>query len=408
MPGEHQAAATEPGRKVELFEGWALRLYLATLALLPWGTWPPFPWLHERAQWSDVALAAAVGTWLAHQLRRRAPFRPRPFDIALGSYLAWAALSHAASGAAGAAGWKLLGIGELVVLAALTARVAAAPAVRRQIVQVVAWTSLAVGAAAVAGVFLFLAGRPTPLVGSYGDLLPGAYVRAQAGLPHPNLLASYCIFASAVVAHRDASLPAALRRVTQTLLALTVMFTFSRALLGFVLAFLVRRAVTPGRRRLAAAWALTSVAVLALLVHVNVALDPTRPWELSVQAGPSSRQEAAVTAAETLASRPWFGCGPACSPGRRAGLPFDAHLTPLNVAATLGLPALAFFTALPVLLWRARSRPTDRATWGLLAGLAVDALGQDVEDFRHLWIAFGLAAAPGSSPAAFNDNERRG
>ena len=27
-----------------------------------------------------------------------------------------------------------------------------------------------------------------------------------------------------------------------------------------------------------------------------------------------------------------------------------------------------------------------------LAGLGLDALGQDVEDFRHLWVAFGIAA----------------
>ena len=61
------------------------------------------------------------------------------------------------------------------------------------------------------------------------------------------------------------------------------------------------------------------------------------------------------------------------------GQPFDAHCTPLNVAATLGLPALAGFALIPFALWRSRSRPLDRATWGMLAGLALDALGQDVE-----------------------------
>ena len=34
-------------------------LYLTALALLPWSWFPPFPWLHERAQWSDVVFAAA-------------------------------------------------------------------------------------------------------------------------------------------------------------------------------------------------------------------------------------------------------------------------------------------------------------------------------------------------------------
>jgi hypothetical protein len=29
----------------------------------------------------------------------------------------------------------------------------------------------------------------------------------------------------------------------------------------------------------------------------------------------------------------------------------------------------------------------------MLAGLGLDGLGQDVEDFRHVWIALGLADA---------------
>jgi hypothetical protein len=74
-------------------------------------------------------------------------------------------------------------------------------------------------------------------------------------------------------------------------------------------------------------------------------------------------------------------------------MPFDAHLTPLNVAATLGLPALLGLAIVVVALWRARSRPTDLATWGMLAGIGLDGLGQDAEDFRHVWVALGLADA---------------
>jgi len=61
------------------------------------------------------------------------------------------------------------------------------------------------------------------------------------------------------------------------------------------------------------------------------------------------------------------------------------------VAATLGLPALAGLALAVWALWRARARPTDLATWGMLAGLGLDGLGQDVEDFRHVWVALGLA-----------------
>jgi hypothetical protein len=75
------------------------------------------------------------------------------------------------------------------------------------------------------------------------------------------------------------------------------------------------------------------------------------------------------------------------------GLPFRAHFTPLNVAATMGLPALAALVFLVVVLWRERRRPTPIATWSGLAGLAIDGLAQDIEHFRHVWVMVGLADA---------------
>lgn len=63
------------------------------------------------------------------------------------------------------------------------------------------------------------------------------------------------------------------------------------------------------------------------------------------------------------------------------------------MAGTLGLPALMAFVYLCTRLWRQRGRPTDRATWSGLAGLGLDALAQDIEDFRHLWVMIGLTDA---------------
>jgi hypothetical protein len=105
------------------------------------------------------------------------------------------------------------------------------------------------------------------------------------------------------------------------------------------------------------------------------------------------RVQSAATSFQTFLAHPVVGSGPGTSPGRRGLMPFDAHLTPLNVAATLGLPALVGLAFVPVALWRSRSRPTDLATWGMLAGLALDGLGQDIEDFRHVWVGLGLADA---------------
>jgi hypothetical protein len=105
------------------------------------------------------------------------------------------------------------------------------------------------------------------------------------------------------------------------------------------------------------------------------------------------RLQSAAASFQALLAHPFVGTGPGTSPGRRGLMPFDAHLTPLNVAATLGLPALGGLVLVVVALWRSRSRPTDLATWGMLAGLALDGLGQDIEDFRHVWVALGLADA---------------
>jgi len=72
---------------------------------------------------------------------------------------------------------------------------------------------------------------------------------------------------------------------------------------------------------------------------------------------------------------------------------FRAYFTPLNVAATVRLPALMAMVAALVLLRRGQRRPIDVALWSGLAGLAIDGIGQDIDHFRHVWVLIGLAAA---------------
>jgi hypothetical protein len=372
----------------------AVLLYLAGLALLPWSWVPPFPWLHEHAQWSDVLFALAAAAWLLERARRGDWPRFGAHHAAMGLYLAWAGVSHLAAGLEPSqGGFKLLGMAELVALAVLTEAVAARPAGLPSIARVIAWTSVATGIAALVGTALFYAGIATPLLSHAGDLEPGNYARARAGLLSPNLLASFAIAASGIVGHPAARLPARLRRAAQAALAVAVMLSMARGILGFVLAALVRHAAGRSRRRLAAAWALASAGALASLTVWNLSLDPTRPWRAHLRDDASSRRAALTSSAETLARHALTGTGPGTMPGGRYGVRCDAHLTPLNVAATLGVPALVAFFAVPLLLWRGRARPTDLAVWGALAGVGLDALAQDVEDFRHLWVLFGLAAA---------------
>lgn len=339
-----------------------------------------------------MVFAAAAILWAVDRARERAWPRVGRAEIGMALYLGMAVLSllradpRPASGAA-----KLLGLSMLVVLAVITAEVVpriGVPAVARTL----AATTLGTSAAALAGVGLLLAGVATPFVGTYGDLVPGAYARAQAALPHPNLLASFCIFAYGVVARDDAGLSPRLRRLTTAAVALTSLLTFSRGILALGLAALVRHADTPGERRRATVAGVLFVLLFGVLSWTHVALDPTRPWELRLLETPSPRRQALVSSVETLRAHPFLGTGPGRSPGTKDGAPFDAHCTPLNVAATLGLPALFGFLLIPLALWRQRPRPTDRATWGMLAGFALESLGHDVEDFRHVWVAFGLAA----------------
>ncbi len=374
-------------------------LYLASLALIPWGALVPFPWLHENARWGDAVFALAVVAWALGLARARRLPRLRPVHAGLALYLGWAALSLVVvvprhpSGAA-----KLLGLGMLLALFVVTSELAGRPGMPAAIGRTIAATSLVTALAAVLGVVLSAFGTITPLVGTCGDLLPGPLSRAQAGFPHPNLLASFCVFAYGVVAREEAGLSRGWRRVVIAALALTVLLTTSRAILAFGLLAAIRHATTPARRRFA--WGLGVALVLAMvgLTLVNVTFQPLRPWEPRLREGPSVRQQSAQSSLETLAARPGFGSGLGSSPGRRGSLEFDAHLTPLNVAATLGLPALAGLGFAVFCLWRARSRPTDLALWGMLAALALDGLGQDVEDFRHVWVALGLLDAGRREP----------
>jgi hypothetical protein len=380
-------------------------LYLASLALLPWSWFPPFPWLHEHAQWSDVVFALAAGAWLLDRARAGSWPRLRAHHAAMAGYCVWAAISHLAAGFEPRAGsFKLLGMAELAVLAIITEDFASRPGGLPAIAKTIAWTSLATGVAALAGVLLHQAGIATPLVSHPGDLEPGSYARARAGFPLPNLLASFAIAGVAIVGHPGGRLPAGLRRAAQAALAGAAVLSMSRGVLGLVLAVLVRRATTSGGRAASWIWALASAATLAALTIWNIALDPTRPWDARLRQEPSSRQEALASSAHTLAAHPFTGTGPGTSPGSYAGTPFDAHVAPLNVAATLGLPALAALVSVPLLLWRRRSQPTDLAVWGGLAGMALDALAQDVEDFRHLWILFGLAGM-GRRRLVFDSNK---
>lgn len=372
-----------------------IAFYLLTICLLPWAWFPAFPWLHEHAQWSDVVFAVAAAAWTLERWQLGHWPRLHPAHAALALYLLFAFLSllfaapHTRAGAS-----KLLGVAELCVLTFITSDLASRQGVSRSIARTVAITSLVTAAAAIAGLVLFYAGVNSPLIGIYGELEPSPwYARVQGGTYNPNLLASFAIFASAIVARRVGELPAWLRRVTVAALWITVCLTFSRGILGFALAAVIRGARTPRRRVSAAVCAVGFLSIIILLTIWKPSINPSHPLDMRFESIASSRYQAASSSLETLVTHPLFGSGLGTSPGRYRDVPFDAHCTPINIAATLGIPALIAFSAMVTLLWRSRKRPTDTALWSAFAGLALDSLAQDIEDFRHVWLLFGLAAS---------------
>ena len=305
------------------------------------------------------------------------------------SYVAAAALAWAFSPRGLASFAHLVGMASLGASALLVADLGRDDGRRRALVRAAAAGALLAAGAALVGGVLFVAGIATPFLGSYGDLVPGPYPRLQGPCPHPNLLASVCLFGSAMAAASGAR-PRA-RRAAQVVLAAALLFTFSRTLVTFALfTFLRTRRRTRGA---AAAALLAAAAVVVLPTLVNVRIDPTRPWAAAVVDAPSPRATAALSAFRAFARDPLTGLGPGRPPGRVGGVPYDAHMTVVNVAATLGLPGLAALIFAVFALSRAGTPETGDPWWALLGALLVDSLATDVEDFRHLWIAMGLVAS---------------
>jgi O-antigen ligase len=255
-------------------------------------------------------------------------------------------------------------------------------------------------ALAVLGLVLFYAGEHTSLISAYGEqfIQSDNYARVAAGFASAPLLASFCIFASAVVAREDSPLPIRVARVTQVALSVVVVLTLSRGAIAFFMAMGLRAAYrrldASAARRVAVALVVIVVAVFAALSVGRPSLDPTRPSTISYEVpDPGGRRGAFDSGLDTLADHPLTGKGPGRYVSLNDGAQFRAHFTPLNVAAAMGVPALGALVFLVVVLWRERRRPTPIATWSGLIGLAIDGLAQDIEHFRHVWVMLGLADA---------------
>jgi O-antigen ligase len=378
----------------------AFALYLLALATLGFKWLSPLSSFQETAGWTDLLVALAALAWVAERARARSFPKPRLFHLALALWIGAALLSLAFADAKGTGARNVLLLFELAVLAILTSEFASEREGLHAIVVAIAGVSLVTAALAALGLALFYGGESTSLIGAYGEqfIQSDNYARVVAGFSSPPLLASFCIFASAVVAREDSPLSARVTTATQVALAAVVLLTFSRGAIAFFMAMGIRaayRRLDPAAaRRVAVVLLAAALAVLAALSVGRVHLDPTKPSTVTYEVpDPGNRREAFDTGLDTLADHPLTGKGPGTYVSLNRGAPFRAHFTPLNVAATMGLPALAALVFLVVVLWRERRRPTSIATWSGLIGLAIDGLAQDIEHFRHVWVMVGLADA---------------
>jgi len=377
----------------------ALALYLLGLAALGFKWLSPISSVNEQAGWSDILFAAAGAAWLFECIRERRFPALRAFHLLLLAFAGLTLISAAFAEAQGTGARNFLLVCELLAIAFLTSQFASGRGGLEAIVFVVTAVALATGLLAVIGLALFYAGVHTSLIGHYGEqfISSDRYARVAAGFDSPPLLASFCIFASAMVAQEEAFVPRRVRIATQVVLGFLVLSTLSRGAIGFFAALAIRNAHGSGSavaKRLAVAAVIGGMLLMAALTVGRLHLDPTRPSTATYEVpDPGNRREAFVTGLDTLGDHPIVGKGPGSLVSTNQGQPFRAHFTPLNVAATTGIPALLALTALVALLWGERRRPTPVATWSGLLGMGIDGLGQDIEHFRHLWVLIGVADA---------------
>jgi hypothetical protein len=346
----------------------AFAVYALALALLPFRFLPPIGSLSERSEWSDVLIGAAAALWAIDKLgRREVVSTVRRWHVPLAVYLALSFVSAAVAVPGRGGSWKaVLLMVELAALAVITADFASRPVQRRTIAKVIVASSIVTLALGVIGLVLFYAGLHSGLIGAYGEQYTPShlYARVQAGFEAPALLASFCIFAAGIAASEEAGLSRRARLVTEISLGLLCLATLSRGIIGFLLASVLRRsAAMTGRRRalLAIGATVVSLSIIAALSVGRLHLNPAKPSTISyVVPDPGNRREAFTTSLKTLEHHPLLGIGPGAIPGVNRGEPFRAHFTPLNVAATLGVPALCALLAMLWLLWRDRRRPTTR------------------------------------------------
>jgi hypothetical protein len=375
-------------------------LYLVALLLFPFKWLSPFS--YQQAGWIDVAIAASALTWTWERLRAGVRPRLRVPHYFGAAYVVFTCISAAAvtPESRGTAWRTVVIVLELAAFAVISSDFARAPERRSAIVLAILAVTFIVGIELVVGLSLFYSGASSSLLDGWLTLPSSAYERVSAGFYSAPLLGSFCVFGSALLAREDAGIPAVWRRAGQIVLAVAVLFTFSRAIIAFALAAVLRAAHRRGSRAARAVAVVAAVAAVVAISALTVSrfhVEPAHPGATTATApfttAGNDRLQFITTSFTSLVHHPLLGTGPGSYPGHVDGTPARAHFTPLGVAATLGLPALLSLIGLIWSLWHWRRRPTDITIWSGMAGLGLDGIGQDIDHFRHVWMMVGFADA---------------
>lgn len=369
----------------------AATAFLLAVALIPW-RWPaPLGFISERAGAADLFVLVAL------LLLIRAGWRTISTQItvahmALAAFMASALVATFATTDRATSSRDLLVILELVTLALLAWEFGRE---YRRWLGYAALAGVATSAlAALVGLGLFYAGLDNPFLDSYGALQPSPdYARVRGGFFSAPLLGSFTIVAWGVITWCKATLGSRLTLLGQSLSVALAVVSISRGLIGLLVA-IATYLIWRRRPRFAPVPFIAGACAAILLTLGFLTFTPSRPVSTTYAFGENNRRYEARVALEKIPERPLTGYGPGVLTGEglATGLPRKPHMTAINVASTLGIPALIALTVILAAAWSGRTRD-GLPLWAAAAGLAVDSIGQDVDHFRHSWLLLGLLLA---------------
>jgi hypothetical protein len=366
------------------------QVLVAGVALISLATFPVLP--VAGAQLSDGIAAIGAALVLLGALQRRAwTVLSAAGAAAAIAYAAAACLSFAI---AGGSAMRLLGYVWLVGFGLAVGVAADDEATALRIRRALLIAALIGAVTGLVGAILFWLGKPTGLLNIAGDLEPGNYPRIRGTMLRANALAG--LLATGLLLLRD--VPRKWRVLVAGMLVGALVFTFSRSWIalagaGAVTLLSITPRHTRARDAVAIVVVLVTIAAMLVVSWLDIRLDPTRPWDMHIGSGTGTRWIHLNDALSTIAAHP-FGVGPGRPPTFDG---WDAHFTPINIAAILGKPAaFAFILVFMIALVRAvrAARGGDSTMRGVAAALvlfAFDALARDTEDQRALWVLIGLA-----------------